>query len=185
MRTQKEKSYNEWLVVNSQLGDRAAFNQLLQEWQGRLLAYAVRRLGSGDAAAEVVQECLEGVVRGIQRLRDPGAFPAWCYRMLERRCVDYLRRALTEKRFLDRDADAERFASGETEDFTCLVEKQLTVEQALAHLEPAIAVTLKLYYQEALSIAEIADILEIPAGTVKSRLFYARRVLAALLEESQ
>ena len=91
MSTVKERSYHEWLVVNSQLGDRAAFDELLTAWQPRLIAYAVRRLRDREAARDVVQECLLSMTRGIGSLRDPAAFPAWCYQLLERRCVDHLR----------------------------------------------------------------------------------------------
>ena len=178
----KEKSFNEWLVINSQLGDESAVNQLLTAWQPRLLAYASRRLGDRELAREVVQECLLGVTRGLARLRDPAAFPGWCYKMLERRCIDAIRTRIKDQQKLSELAQETEpeadYPVGATQ-----LEQNISIQQALTQLDSSLAVVLKLYYQESFTIEEIAGVLEIPAGTVKSRLYYARKTLAAILEE--
>jgi len=180
MNDAKEKSFNEWLVINSQLGDKSAFNQLIVAWQPRLMAYASRRLGDRELAREVVQECLLGVTRGLARLRDPAAFPGWCYRMLERRCIDAIRARIKDQQKLSELAQQQP----EPEvSHTAQLEQNVSIQQALAQLDSNLAAVLKLYYQESFSIKEIAGVLEIPAGTVKSRLYYARKTLAAILEE--
>ena len=106
MNDEKTKSLNEWLVINCQLGDRASFDKLLKAWQPRLLAYAMRRVGDREVAREVVQECLLSVSRGLVSLRDPAAFPGWCFRLLERRCVDALRSRIKEQQKLTEYAHA-------------------------------------------------------------------------------
>lgn len=179
----KEKSFNEWLVVNSQLGDKAAFDQLVLRWQPRLLAYATRRLGDRELAREVVQECLLSVTRGLARLRDPAAFPGWCYKTLERRCIDAIRSRIKDQQKLSELVQLETGPAAMSHDGTSQLEQKVSVEQALSRLDSSVAALLKLYYQESFTIEEIAAVLELPAGTVKSRLYYARKTLAAILEE--
>jgi RNA polymerase sigma-70 factor (ECF subfamily) len=183
MDSPKDQSYNEWLVINSKTGDSAALNELLSRWQPRLFAYALRRLGDREAAKDVVQECLLSVTKSIRRLNDPGAFPKWCYTLLDRRCADYFRassklnKKVTSVPAEELNKFADLSASNET------LEDQLTVEQALGQLDAELAMLLKLYYQESFSILEIAEITRVPQGTVKSRLFYARKLLATLMEK--
>ena len=181
MDSEKDKRFNEWLVVNSQLGDKTAFNTLLQRWQPRFLAFAARRLDDREAAREVVQDVLLDISRSLVRLRSPAAFPAWSYRLLERRCVDSIRRSVAERR--KRSKLAETGDDAVSDDTEARLTDELTVERALTRLEPELVLILKLYYQDSLKLNEIAGILNIPAGTVKSRLFYARKILAVVLEE--
>ena len=62
-------------------------------------------------------------------------------------------------------------------------EEKLSVEALLARLDPRLATLLRLYYLEALTVQEIADIFEVPVGTIKSRLYYARKLMMNVLEE--
>ena len=179
----KEKSFNEWLVINSQLGDESAFDQLITRWQPRLLAYATRRLGDRELAREVVQECLLGVTRGIVRLRDPAAFPGWCYKILEMRCIDAIRTRIKDQQKLSELAQQQPDPGADLPDGAAQLEQKVSIQQALARLDSNLAAVLKLHYQESFTIEEIAGVLGIPAGTVKSRLYYARKTLAAILEE--
>ena len=179
----KEKSFNEWLVINSQLGDELAFNQLLEAWQPRLMAYALRRLGDRELAREAVQECLLGVTKGLSRLRDPAAFPGWCYRLLERRCIDAIKSRIREGQKLAELARQTPEIQAEPDEIGDPLVQRVSLQQALAQLDSNMSAVLKLYYQESFTIEEIADVLDIPAGTVKSRLFYARKTLAAILED--
>ncbi|MBT8145558.1 MAG: RNA polymerase sigma factor [Gammaproteobacteria bacterium] len=183
MNDAKEKSFNEWLVINSQLGDKSAFEQLLERWQPRLLAYATRRLGDRELAREVVQECLMGITRGLTRLRDPAAFPGWCYKLLERRCIDAIRTRIRDRQKLSELVRQQPESDTDQRTGAVQLEQQVSIQQAVAQLDSNLAAVLKLYYQESFTIEEIAEVLEIPAGTVKSRLYYARKTLAAILEE--
>jgi len=147
------------------------------------LVYAVRRLEDQDAAREVVQESLLSITRGLGKLEDPAAFPKWCYQILDRRCSDHFRQ-------LDRQKD--RFASSSTElsegdqstpDLQTQLDHTLTVEKLLSGLDPEVKSLLRLYYQESFTVREIAQITGLAEGTVKSRLYYGRKLLASLLED--
>jgi RNA polymerase sigma-70 factor (ECF subfamily) len=183
MNKTKDLSYNEWLVINSKLGDTQALNELLKDWEQRLFLYAVRKLGDQEAAKEVVQESLISIAKSLHSLKNPAAFPKWCYQVLDRRCTDYIRKATRVRQQqssvpLD---DIEGIQGGP--DMAWELEEKLTIEQALKHLDSKLALLLKLYYQESFSILEIAEITGLPEGTVKSRLYYARKMLASFLED--
>ncbi|MCG8414528.1 MAG: RNA polymerase sigma factor [Pseudomonadales bacterium] len=167
----KQRAYSEWLVVRCQQGDPAAFRLLVAFWEKRLLPYALRRMGDREAAQDATQECLLAVSRGLKTLTDPGAFPKWIFQILERRCVDALRRKIRERQII---AETDLVPERGTEDNT---ENELTVRKLLKDFDPAIRIVLQLHYRDGFSVIEIAEIIGVPAGTVKSRLFYARKAL--------
>lgn len=168
----KKRAYSEWLVVRSQQGDRAALNSLVEFWQERYLLYALRRLESRDAARDVTQETLISICRNLGKLKDPVTYPSWSYRILERRCLDWLRKTIRERDLIEARNELPEVASTENKD------AEIGVGQLLGKLEPEIRSLLQLYYIDELSISEISLVLNVPRGTVKSRLFYARKTLA-------
>lgn len=176
MRDLKQQSFNEWLIVRCQLGERDAFNKLAKNWQQRYFLYALNRLGDREAARDVTQECLLSISRNIGKLSDPAAYPKWSFRILERRCVDWLRKTIRERKHVQQQEVVPEVA---VEDG---IEARLSVEKLLAGLDPRLAALLRLYYLEGLSVQEIAEVSEVPVGTVKSRLFYARKLMTKALE---
>lgn len=176
MHTLTERSFNEWLVLESQRGETDAFNTLMKNWEQRYFLYALNRLTSREAARDVVQESLISISKGLHRLADPAAFPKWSFRIVERRCADCLRKTIRDREFIQAQ---EELPEIEIRDG---IEEQLTVEQLLSKMDSSLAAVLRLYYLEALTIQEIAEVNDVPAGTVKSRLFYARKMMSNLLE---
>ncbi len=173
----KQDSLNEWLVLRSQRGERDALNELLGNWQQRYFLYALNRLGETEAAHDVTQECLFGISRNLKRLKDPAAFPKWSFRILERRCMDWLRKTVRERKHVDRNVDLPEAWTNDT------VEHDMNISRLLAQLEPEIRQVLRLYYLEGQSIMAIAEICQLAEGTVKSRLFYARKFLATKIDK--
>jgi len=183
----KQRIYSEWLVLRSQQGDREALHALLSLWQQRYLLYARQRLGGHEAAQDVVQESLLAICRNLHKLGNPGAFPSWSYRIIERRCADWLRRHLRDKAvFTDNAAGVEDVTA--VEDHQSLhrdnTMAQIDTQRLLDGLRPDLAALLRLYYLEQLSLTEIAAILELPVGTLKSRLHYARKQIKQKLEDT-
>lgn len=172
----KQRAYSEWLVIRCQQGDKAALHELLRLWRPRYLAYARQRLGDPQPAADVVQDALLGICRNLHRLADGAAFPGWSYTIVDRRCVDWLRRHLRESDVFDVAADSDAIAQNTNTDAA------LDSSRLLASLKPELASLVRLYYLEELSVREIAEVLAIPVGTVKSRLHQARKLLQDKLE---
>ena len=172
----KQQAYNEWLVIRSQQGERDAFDELLRYWQRRYYLYALHRLGDRESARDVTQECLLAVSRNLKGLEDPAAYPKWSFRILERRCIDWQRKTIREREVIQRQEELPDIGD---EDNT---EAKLSVESLLSMLDSRLAALLRLYYLEALTVKEIAEIYSVPTGTVKSRLFYARKLMSKVLE---
>ena len=87
-----ERIYDEYLVAAATTGDRAAASRLVARWQPRLLRHAWRVGGDADLAKDAVQDAWIEILRGLARLDDVAAFPAWAYRIVTRRCQRALAR---------------------------------------------------------------------------------------------
>jgi RNA polymerase sigma-70 factor, ECF subfamily len=178
-----ERAFDEYLVSLSQAGSTEALDGLARRWTPRLLRYATRLLGGSgtatDAARDVVQETWVGAIRGLVRLRDPAQFPAWIYGIATRKCADAIR---TNVRRRTRETDA---ASGESvEDAALPLEQHIDLAEAIRRLPPWHRAAVHLYYREDLTVDEIATVMRVPAGTVKSRLHHARQALKRQLDSA-
>jgi RNA polymerase sigma factor (sigma-70 family) len=176
----KVQSYTEWLVLNSQQGNARAFDELLRSWHKRWLLYAVARLGDHEQAREALQECLLSISRSIHKLRDPASFSKWTFQIMDRRCTDLLRRRIRER---EHHQELTRLSLTEETATVEFQEQSLTLQRAFQQLGEPLARLLRLYYLEGFAVEEIAEIIGIPSGTVKSRLFHARKIMAKILED--
>lgn len=165
--------FDEVLVLYAQAGRREALDRLASRWRPRHFAHARRLLGSNDRAADAVQDAWVSIVRGLWRLNDPTRFPAWSYAILTRRCQDMMRRASRAQELpLDENvSDDSPVEHGSARD----------LRDGLNSLPPDQRAAVALFYRDGLAVAEIAEVLSIPAGTVKTRLFHARRALRRYL----
>jgi RNA polymerase sigma factor (sigma-70 family) len=178
-----DQALDDYLVLLAQGGSRDAFARLAARWTPKLLAFAARSLGTTEAAKDAVQESWESAWRNLRRLDDPARFRAWIYAIAARKCADALRTKYRGQRIAtamkaetigERDADAEGDAGARIDLAAAL--KDLPSEQHTA---------VSLYFGEDMSVAEIARITGVPPGTVKSRLFAARKALRASLGEKK
>jgi RNA polymerase sigma factor (sigma-70 family) len=165
--------FDEMLVLYAQAGRRDALDRLASRWRPRHLTHARRLLGSNDRAADAVQDAWVSIVRGLWRLNDPTRFPAWSYAILTRRCQDMMRRSTWQQETsLDENvADGPPIEDSNAHDLRAGLNSLPTDQRA------AVA----LFYRDGLAVAEIARALSIPVGTVKTRLFHARRALRRYL----
>lgn len=165
------------LVERAQRGDREAFTSLAFELSDRLFAAAHRILRDFDSAGDALQVTLLRLWRDLPSLRDPDLIEGWAYRVLVRACHDQLRKQRRQPpmlRVLPAD-QAEPDASAAVADREQLERafRTLTTEQRAA---------IVLQYYRGLTLDEIAEILHLPVGTVRSRLHYAKRALRAAIE---
>ncbi|GJM14564.1 MAG: RNA polymerase sigma factor [Pseudohongiella sp.] len=178
MRNLKERSFNEWLVIESQRGQKDAFDTLIKKWEQRYFLYAFNRLKNREAAKDVTQESLISIAKSLPKLSDSATYPKWSFRIVERRCVDWLRKTIRDREFIQAQEELPEIPVRDG------IEDKLSVEQLLSKLDSRVATILRLYYLESLTIQEIAEVSEVPVGTVKSRLFYARKMMTRLLENN-
>lgn len=179
--SEKERALDAYLAAAARAGDRTALSRLVERWQVKLLAHAWRLTGERELAADVVQEAWADVIRGIARLQDEGAFAAWAFRIVTRRCaraVGSLQRRRDGQAALQREPQAEESRADDPETSAEMV----TVRAAMTELPAPQRAALALFYLEGLRVAEIAVALDVPVGTVKTRLMHARNALRARLE---
>ncbi len=179
MNRDSERIYNEFLVAAAMTGDRPALSRLVSRWQPRLFRHAWRVLGDPERAKDMTQEAWVEILRGLARLGDVAAFPAWAYRIVTRRCQRSF--AHTARKVVEFDAD-EHAADAQAPDPGEFAAELSNVMLAIARLPPLQRASLALFYIEELSVAEIAIATDVPPGTVKTRLLHARRKVRALLE---
>lgn len=168
-----------YLVASARVGDRKAFALLVRRWNGRLLAHAWRLLGDVEMAREAVQDGWSEIVRGMPALMDPGAFPAWAYRIVSRRAARLIRRLQRDRRLrdaVDREPAVELAAPDEG-----LLESD-RLRRAIADLPAGQRAAIALFHLEEMGVAEVAVALDVPVGTVKTRLMTARAKLRVVLE---
>ncbi len=169
---------NELLVLRCQEGDLAAFEQLVERWQERLWRHAWRLTGDEEAAWDAIQEAWIGISHGLRRLAEPAAFPGWAYQIVSHKCRDWLRRQRRQRRI------DELYREEIQEPCEPAREQYGSLTEALAQLSGHDRAILSLRYEDSFGTAEISAILGIPEGTVKSRLFHARKRLKHFLEKS-
>lgn len=164
-----------WLVLRAQAGDRPALDDLLALTQRLLSPYLNAVAGDADEAADVMQEVLLTVYRKLHKLREPRAYLAWARRIASRTLVARLK-AL--KQWETSSAALDDTIAAEAGDDPL---PEALVPGILAQISPASREVLALRYLSGLTLREIAATLDLPLGTVKSRLGYGLQSLRRLL----
>jgi len=160
------------LAVRCQLGERDAFDDLIARWHEPLWRYLYRLSSNDDIARDLAQDTWLRVFRGIARLREPSKLRPWLFGIARNVAMDRLRSQYA----------AGTMADVNLEDLPAVDDVNLeaelaTLESGLANLPILERETLTLFYLRELSLEEIAGLVGVPVGTVKSRLFRARQML--------
>ena len=170
---QTGRLFDELLVMHVQSGDRRAGERLAARWQPRLLRTANRLLQDEELALVAVQEIWVSITCGMASLRDPARFTPWAFAILRRRSADRIR--ILQKRRQHEGALENEPGQADPAD------EKLQIRQAFDALAPDQRLAAQLFFVEGLTLAEIAEVQDVPIGTAKSRLFHARRKLKAAL----
>lgn len=174
MKEPAERVVEELLVMACQDGKPEALDMLVGRWQKRLWLHARRLTGSADGAWEVTQESWLAIIKGINKLNDPARFVTWAYRIVTNKSIDRLK-----KRKVTTSVDPV-ILGRQVPDGRAPQDDSPEVEALMAVLPAEKKVVLTLYYIDEFGVSEIAEILNIPTGTVKSRLHSGRSALREL-----
>ncbi|MBD3298273.1 MAG: sigma-70 family RNA polymerase sigma factor [candidate division Zixibacteria bacterium] len=184
MRRTADHIRTELLVLRCQSGDETGFEELMSFWQQRIHRYVLRRVGGHDDAVDLEQEIWLSVARSIRRLDDPACFSQWIYRIATGRCVDWIRRQQRDRR-IKGEIETQHEMESQTQVTEDDREATITrLRSAIAELPEDEQMILTMFYLDDVSTRDIAHALDIPIGTVKSRLYYARKHLRATIEGS-
>jgi len=164
---------NQLLVMAAQGGNAAALEKLVSLWQKKLWQYVFRLTTDVHAAWDITQQCWLEIIKGLKKLHDPKNFKAWAYRIATNNSIDWLKNKNKNKHINLESIEVDRNQK----------DNDLQVKELVQRLKNDSRVILSLYYFEQLSIFEISIALNIPPGTVKSRLFKARMELKQLWEK--
>jgi RNA polymerase sigma-70 factor (ECF subfamily) len=180
------------LLTAARNGDRDAVGALLGQLHDPLHAVCRRMLGDATDAQDATQEALIAVVRGLPRFDGRASVATWAYRIAVNACLDEMRRRRRRPLVgLDHDAGDGAWGSdgdgsgsrAATVDATTTVEHRIDIDRALGELPPEFRAAVVLRDLADLDYAEIAEILGIPPGTVRSRIARGRAALADRFRE--
>ena len=174
------------MVAAAQAGDRGALEDLLRRHHDRLYAVCYRLTGNEADAADATQEALIAVVRGLPRFDGRSRFGTWAYRVAVNASLDELRRRRQrpEPR-LEEEGPAVWAGGSPGEVGPEDVPDRLDIDNALRKLPADFRAAVVLRDLCGLDYAEIADVLGVPAGTVRSRTSRGRAALVPLLAGNQ
>ncbi len=181
--TEKDLLRCELLVLRWRRGDQAAATELTEMFHAPLLYYLRRLLGSEADAWDAAQETWLAVLRKLSKIREPRTLPAFLYRTARNAALAHLRkqRAADAALLVKANAQETELSMANHEEEMLTAEEAAQIHAGLEQLSLAHREVLTLYFLEDLSLNEIAEVLDISLGTVKSRLFHAKRALRSVL----
>jgi RNA polymerase sigma-70 factor (ECF subfamily) len=183
-------STDEELVARSQGGDMDSFNQLVMRWERPIYALAYRTIGREEDARDVCQETFLRAFRALKGFKGQAKFSSWLYRIALNLCRDWIRRERRQPvAQAPEGVDLVELASLATptetiEDLVARKEISQAVARVMATLpdDQRTAIILKEYH--GLTFQEIADMLDCPLSTVKTRLYQGLSVLRRQLDRT-
>ena len=169
-------------MLQCQEGDGDALEALIARWQPRLARLAWRLTGEREAARDAVQDSWLAIVRGLKRLDDPARFRWWAYRIVTNKCADWIRRRSIRRGAAKELRDVAASKRDDSLNQTDSADDAARMLDAMAKLLDEQRAVLSLHYLDEMGVREIAGVLDVPEGTVKSRLHHARNRLKEALE---
>lgn len=188
MITDRERIYNQLLVLRCRRREDGAMEELVRHWEKRLFYYIRRLVSDEEDACDVLQETWLKAIRGIATLRDPGVLPMWLYRIARNTAMSRLRGRYADKAMIEEEPRLRQGFDGQAGEIpdngdSFAFEDAEQVHYGLSRISLPHREVLTLYFLEDLSVDEIAEVLEVASGTVKSRLHFAKKALRAVLEQ--
>jgi RNA polymerase sigma-70 factor (ECF subfamily) len=178
--SEKDRISHQLLAMRCRRGDRQAWRELIAAWQPRLFYYIRRLVPQESDAWDVLQQTWMGAYQNIRSLAEPKYLATWLYRIARNKAISS--RRLKSPEPIDMTAAGEvSIDDAEQIEFDNAEAVHIALDRlSLAHRE-----VLTLHFLQDLSIEQIAEVIGVPGGTVKSRLFHAKRELRRVLETQQ
>lgn len=170
-------------VPQARTGEPAAWNTLFRRYQLPLYVYVFELVRDEQAGLDIVQETFIAAAKHIGGLRDDGKFGSWLFGIAHQKCIQFWRRR--REVLLDEIPESPEEFEGSPDDLLIRQESEAAFMKLLEQLPPPQRSVLLLHFVEDFSLEEIGRITETQAGTVKSRLHYAKRALRKLLEQNE
>lgn len=179
MKRNSEQIFDELLVIKCQDNDPKAYALLWKRWQPKVLKWSFDFMNDTEVAREIAQESWISIHKGIGKLRDPSLFRFWAYKIVRRRSADWIRKEQRKRSSIEEVRQQTTVTLNDQEEQEDPVEHMLMAIQSLPTDHQHI---LRLFYLEKTPVKLLAQMLHLPEGTVKSRLYYARELLKKKLK---
>jgi RNA polymerase sigma-70 factor (ECF subfamily) len=173
----------ELLVLQAQDGSGEALSQLVEIWTPILQSRSFRLTRDRDASLEVLQESWFGIAKGLCSLRDPAMFGPWALRIVHHKSADWIKLQAKQRRLkshLRENASRSESDRNRTTD----EDDGQAIRIAIGQLDRKLREIVYLFYMDNCTLEQIAVVLDIPVGTVKTRLSRARQQLKPILERN-
>lgn len=178
----KEKILDSWLVMQTREGNKKALTMLVKRWHKKLCRQAYWYTNDMDAAKDIAQDCWPSIIKNLKKLKDTSSFGSWALSIVTRKSIDSLRKNKREKKHLEFYFESNNSRLVDKEDSTADGDAIGLLRASIQNLPVQQQLILNLFYLEELSLKQISEILDIPIGTVKSRLFNAREQLKLIIK---
>ena len=172
------------LISRARDGDREAFGALVEQYRDNVYRLAYRMCGNEYDADEAAQEAFVAAWRALPNFRGDAKFSTWLYRLTTNAAIDVMRREKRHQTVGDGEMIEVADDADSPQETVERTEQQEAVQKALATLSEEYREVLLLRYMEELDYAEIAEVLQLPSGTVKSRINRAKAALKTALLKS-
>lgn len=176
------------LVRRAQQGETAAFGELVRRHQDALYGIALRFTGNPDQARDMTQEAFIQIFRSLHTFRGEGKFTTWAYIIVRNLCYARSKKEDRELALLDHSDEhgswRDRIEQPHGDPAIALLAKETHqgVQEAMMELSDKYRLVIVLYHFQELSYEEMAEVLALPMGTVKTHLFRAKAALKGILE---
>ena len=172
------------LISRARGGDREAFGALVEQYRDNVYRLAYRMCGNAYDADEAAQEAFVAAWRALPNFRGDAKFSTWLYRLTTNAAIDVMRREKRHQTVGDGEMMELADDADSPQETVERPEQQEAVQKALSTLSEEYREVLLLRYMEELDYAEIAEVLQLPSGTVKSRINRAKAALKTALLKS-
>lgn len=183
-----ERQQERELIEQVQQREAGAFDRLYEGYQERAYRTAVFLTGNGEDAQDVVQDTFVTVYQEIHKLKEPAAFQSWFYRILTHKaahCTKKRNRELPVEEIGEEALGKDRKEQTDIADFLVKKEESQNLRAIISQMDEKHRTVLVLYYFNEFSVEQIAQITGSFAGTVKSRLYHARKQLEQKLSKAE
>ena len=174
----KNKILDELLIMRMRDGDSTSTTLFVKRWHSKLIWYSFQLIHNKEESQDIVQENWPRIIEGITNLKEIRSYRSWMYRVIRNKTIDKIRKSHREASAIE-NAEINDISTTSTNQ-----EQNLDLmKKLISKLPSELKEILHLFYLQENTVEEIGQILQIPNGTVKSRLYRAREQVKSLAKQ--
>ena len=168
---------DEILILSAKRGDSKAISLIIKKWQKPVKSFIYRTVNNPSPVNDISQEVWKTVLENIRKLKEPSSYKSWIFRIAYNKSIDWLRAKSQE---LDFNSE---YSLEKTTEVNTSLELEENLRICLKKLPAQNYIVLKLHYLDRMTLNEMSSVLNVPIGTLKSKLFHSREKLKSLIKQ--